>query len=43
MPSPFPKRTLLLGHGDGTFAPHFDYAADGAPISIVVGDFNGDG
>ncbi|MGA7633146.1 MAG: VCBS repeat-containing protein [Terriglobales bacterium] len=35
--------SVLLGHGDGTFAPHSDYAVDGAPIGIVVGDFNGDG
>jgi hypothetical protein len=35
--------SILLGHGDGTFAPHSDYAVEGAPTSIVVGDFNGDG
>jgi FG-GAP-like repeat/Abnormal spindle-like microcephaly-assoc'd, ASPM-SPD-2-Hydin/FG-GAP repeat len=35
--------SVLLGHGDGTFAPHSDYAVEGAPIGIVVGDFNGDG
>jgi hypothetical protein len=35
--------SVLLGHGDGTFAPHSDYAVEGAPTSIVVGDFNGDG
>src|ERR1700691_4705052 len=35
--------SVLLGHGDGTFAPHSDYAVEGGPTSIVVGDFNGDG
>jgi hypothetical protein len=35
--------SVLLGHGNGTFAPHSDYAVEGAPIGIVVGDFNGDG
>src|SRR5579863_1260981 len=34
--------SILLGKGDGTFAPHFDYPAAGA-FSLVTGDFNGDG
>jgi hypothetical protein len=37
--------TVLLGRGDGTFAPtaNSPLAAGSAPISIAVGDFNGDG
>jgi hypothetical protein len=35
--------SVLLGNGNGTFATHVDYAAGGAPISVAVGDFNGDG
>jgi hypothetical protein len=35
--------SVLLGNVDGTFAPHVDYPAGGEPISIAVGDFNGDG
>jgi hypothetical protein len=33
---------VLLGNGDGTFQAAQPYAANG-PITIVVGDFNGDG
>jgi hypothetical protein len=35
--------SVLLGNGNGTFAPHVDHAAGGPPTSIAVGDFNGDG
>jgi hypothetical protein len=34
--------SVLLGNGDGTFAPQFTYAS-GASNLIVAGDFNGDG
>ncbi len=35
--------SVLLGKGDGTFAPHVDYPVGAAPSGIAVGDFNGDG
>ena len=35
--------SVLLGKGDGTFAPHVDYPVGSAPTGIAVGDFNGDG
>jgi hypothetical protein len=35
--------SVLLGKGDGTFAPHVDYAAGGGVTGVAVGDFNGDG
>ena len=35
--------SVLLGNGDGTFHPAVNYAADADPVSIAVGDFNGDG
>lgn len=35
--------SLLLGQGDGTFAPPASYEAGFAPESLAVGDFNGDG
>ena len=35
--------SILLGNGDGTFAPEVDYEVDAQPESIAVGDFNGDG
>ena len=34
---------ILLGNGDGTFAPVYYAVASGAPTSVAVGDFNGDG
>jgi hypothetical protein len=35
---------VLLGKGDGTFAPHVDYAApEGESFSIVAADLSGDG
>ena len=35
--------SVLLGNGDGTFAPQVDYAVGGEPTAVVAGDFNGDG
>src|SRR5262249_26010114 len=35
--------SVLLGDGDGTFAPQVTYAAGRSPDAIVVGDFDGDG
>ncbi len=35
--------SVLLGDGDGTFQPQVPYTVGGAGISVVVGDFNGDG
>jgi hypothetical protein len=34
---------VLLGNGDGTFAPKLDYIAAGGPASIAVGDLDADG
>jgi hypothetical protein len=34
---------IVLGQGDGTFEPARDFAAEGSPFSVTVGDFNGDG
>lgn len=35
--------SILIGHGDGTFASHVDYAASTFPYTVDSGDFNGDG
>jgi len=37
--------SVLLGNGDGTFQPpaHFAVAAGGRPLSVAIGDVNGDG
>ena len=35
--------SVLLGNGDGTFAPPVTYAVEYNPESIVAGDFNSDG
>jgi len=35
--------SVLLGKGDGTFAPKVDYGAAGGPYSVAVGDFDLDG
>jgi hypothetical protein len=35
--------SVLLGNGNGTFQPARTFAAAGAPHSVAVGDFNGDG
>ncbi len=34
---------VLLGRGDGTFAPPVEYPTGLGPTSVVVGDLNGDG
>jgi FG-GAP-like repeat len=34
--------SVLLGNGDGTFQEHVDYATGTGPVSVAVGDFNGD-
>ena len=35
--------SILLGNGDGTFRPQFDYPTGTGPSSVATGDFNGDG
>jgi hypothetical protein len=35
--------SILLGNGDGSFQPHFDYAVGTYPSAVAAGDFNGDG
>src|SRR5436309_2826356 len=35
--------TVLLGNGDGTFQPAQRFSTGGVPVSVAVGDFNGDG
>ena len=35
--------SVLLGTGNGTFQSHTDYPTGKYPISVAVGDFNGDG
>jgi FG-GAP-like repeat/Abnormal spindle-like microcephaly-assoc'd, ASPM-SPD-2-Hydin len=35
--------SVLLGHGDGTFQTHVDYAAGLEPASVAVGDFRSNG
>jgi len=35
--------SVLLGNGDGTFQPPLSFAAGAIPLSVAVGDFNGDG
>jgi hypothetical protein len=35
--------SILLGNGDGTFAPKADYPTGSQPMAVAVGDFNGDG
>ena len=34
--------SVLLGHGDGTFQTHVEYATGAGPESVAIGDFNGD-
>jgi len=34
---------VFLGNGDGTFAPEVTYLIPRPPLSVAVGDFNGDG
>ncbi len=38
-----PTVSILLGRGDGTFAPAVDYPTGARPEGIVAADFNGDG
>jgi len=35
--------SVLLGRGDGTFAPPVEYPTGPGPTSVAVGDLNGDG
>ncbi len=35
--------SVLLGKGDGTFAPPATYAVGTNPTAVAIGDFNGDG
>ena len=35
--------SILLGNGDGTFQSPTLYAAGNYPVSVIAGDFNGDG
>src|SRR5205823_4390180 len=35
--------SILLGNGDGTFAAAVNYGAGSLPVSVAIGDFNGDG
>jgi len=35
--------SIFIGNGDGTFAAGVTYAVGSGPISVVTGDFNGDG
>ncbi len=35
--------SVLLGNGDGSFGPKTDFAVGIHPLSVTVGDFNGDG
>ncbi len=34
---------VFLGNGDGTFQPGFSESVGNGPVSVAVGDFNGDG
>jgi hypothetical protein len=35
--------SVLIGHGDGTFAAAASYAVGSNPVSVAIADFNGDG
>jgi len=41
--TPCGRVIVLLGNGDGTFQSPVSYDAGAQPISVAVGDFNGDG
>jgi len=34
---------ILLGNGDGTFSAATNFGVGNTPLSVAVGDFNGDG
>ncbi len=38
-----PRLSILLGNGDGTFAPGVNYDASRLGVGLAVGDLNGDG
>jgi FG-GAP-like repeat len=38
-----PQLSVLVNQGNGTFAGEKDYTLPGGPVSLAVGDFNGDG
>ncbi len=38
-----PQLSVLFNQGNGTFAGEQDYSLAGTPVSLAVGDFNGDG
>lgn len=38
-----PGLSVLFNQGNGTFANEQDYSLAGTPVSLAVGDFNGDG
>jgi hypothetical protein len=35
--------SVLLNRGDGSFQPNLDYETDLGPVSVAIGDLNGDG
>jgi len=37
------KLSVLLGYGDGTFAPNICFPTEGRPVAVAIGDFNEDG
>ena len=39
----YSKLALLINQGNGTFAGEQDYTLPDSPVSLAVGDFNGDG
>jgi hypothetical protein len=42
-PGNFSTVSVLLGNGDGTFQAPQDFAVGNVPVSVAVGEFNGDG
>jgi len=40
---PEKRISILLGNGDGTFAPAACYQVSSGPLSVAIGDLNGDG